>query len=354
MSYNPDALETPVNADRADFSTFDSWQQPSTTHPTIVYIGLTLDPGSTSASQIDILEDPDNDSTAERTTSLKAPGGLGENQQFTTVLYVPPSGQYQLGNTSDPDSGNSFTAWEWPFTTAAPSYTPDAVELAADGDEGGSIDNFGSWVQVSADRPALVDGKFEPDGTATSPARMSLLTDPDGDSTAEDSRQWVSDDDRADFDFGPDFWVQTFLPPGGQYQVTNDNDPNDNNSFTPKEWTFGAPPSHSPDTMTSASNGDRQDFSTFDSDRDPDSNRPAIVAAKLHGDPSGTNNARIEIIRKDSDGINNPDCNFQWPSGGVTRDFLATFYVAPSATYEIRNQADPNSNNSFTAWEWVV
>lgn len=90
------------------------WQQPSTTRPALVQIYGNAIATSTTRASISVETDPDGDGTKEMTHLVKAEAGLTSAGRKDVVLFfLPPGGQYQVTNDSDPNNSNHAEATEY-------------------------------------------------------------------------------------------------------------------------------------------------------------------------------------------------------------------------------------------------
>lgn len=90
---------------------FDTWNVASSDRTATVSVQATAQTDSASEGQIDVLLDEDGDDAAERTFRIcrvqsNFQDGVEDTSSFT--FTVPPGGQYQIRNTSDPNNANSI------------------------------------------------------------------------------------------------------------------------------------------------------------------------------------------------------------------------------------------------------
>lgn len=81
----------------------------------IVLVFIEADPGSTSSASVNVDADLDDDGTEEHIGQSFAQGGLNSLRRSTITFPLPPGATYSVRNTSDPDTGNMATAWEFTF-----------------------------------------------------------------------------------------------------------------------------------------------------------------------------------------------------------------------------------------------
>lgn len=93
-----------------------------------------------------------------------------------------------------------------------------------------NIPSFGTFTQVDANRPSLVQLEVRVETDGTNPGQIAVDIDEDGDSAADDTLDEFAPATLAAGE-GNNFNSLIYVPAGGQYQVRNVADPNTANSI---------------------------------------------------------------------------------------------------------------------------
>lgn len=85
---------------------FDTWRTPSEKFFTLAEMDVTLDSGTATDAEVDLLVDESGGQTEDYLFSLSLSAALDDAVSQQATLWIPRGGSYQIRNTQDPNNAN--------------------------------------------------------------------------------------------------------------------------------------------------------------------------------------------------------------------------------------------------------